>query len=412
MNELINGKIQDCIILAGPDLEPTECAVFEYEDGIITRMDLGKPAPTPIGTKQVVIPGLVNAHTHVGDAFLADAATQMTLAEAFFRPDGFKYRALKQIEPDEHIAHMTDFLCGMANSGVVAHFDFREQGIKGCRRLREASKKSGVRSVILSQLDQSPFSEDELSNPNLPLPESVQKEAEELFTLSDGFSESTMNDLTDRAWAQIAEMTEAAGKARAVHCLEDNSYRDTSLKRTGKGDLARAIDLLDPDIIIHLTVANHNEIKLLAESKIPAVINPRANAVLGLPMPPVARLLRAGVPLLLGTDNGMLNGPNLFAELDFTYKLARSQAGPEDPIQPLDILRMVTSNVQKTRWGDELPGYLAEGLPATFAVIDFFSPCLATSRHLHSTLLTRITPANIQQTVLAGQTIHSKADSA
>ena len=62
------------------------------------------------------------------------------------------------------------------------------------------------------------------------------------------------------------------------------------------------------------------------------MLNPRANANLGLPLPPVAKLLDAGVNLLLGTDNGLLNSPSLLAELDFTYKLAKSQYG--DSIRP------------------------------------------------------------------------------
>ena len=400
------GKIDNCVVFAGDDLSPQMCSRFEYEVGVITHIQIEGPAPTPIGPLPVICPGLINGHTHVGDSFLPDAATGMTLPDAFFRPDGYKYRALAQLPGDEHVDRISDFLRGMAGSGVVGTFDFREQGLEGCRRLREASRRTGVEAIILSQLDESPFAADGLEENSAPLPDQALQELKALFAVSDGFSESTMNDLTDTAWKEVSKAAKAAKKGTAIHCLEDTDYRSTSMKRTGRGDLARAIELLQPDLIVHLTVADDDEIAALAASGIPAVLNPRANAVLGLPLPPLVPLLRAGVPLLLGTDNGMLNGPNLLTELDFAYRLARSQAGPNDPIAPVEILRMVTSNVSHTRWGSRFPGILVVGGPASFVEFDFSDPLLSQSQDICASLITRCQPADIRRTVFAGRTIH------
>ncbi len=156
-----------------------------------------------------------------------------------------------------------------------------------------------------------------------------------------------------------------------------------SVARTGRGDLVRALELLDPDIIVHLTVADAAEIALMAASGKTGVLNPRANANLGLPLPPVRALLDAGVNLLLGTDNGLLNSPNLFAELDFTYKLAKSQYGDAIAPDPLTILRMATANIRRVLGGDH-HGQLAPGLPATSSCSTSTSrTCapLATCRH-------------------------------
>jgi len=355
-----------------------------------------------------VLPGLVNAHTHAGDCFLAEAAVPLTLEEAFFRPDGYKYRALESIDPNRHIRHMCDFLIEMAATGTIAHVDFREQGAEGARRLREASRLSGVRSFILSQFQNSPFSEPELESGTAPLPTAFREELEEILRISDGFSESTMNDLTDAAWTEIRELITTSHRARAVHCLENDGYRDLSIAHRGKGDLARALDLYDPDLIVHLTTANEEEIALMAASGKPAVINPRANAALGLPLPPVNALLEAGVPLLLGTDNGILNGPDLFRELDFTWRLARSQQGDGRNPHPRDILKMATVNFRHTPWADEIPGRLEAGLPANFTVIDLSAPCFQNSRDLTATVVTRTAPGHILATVRNGQVIHQQ----
>jgi 5-methylthioadenosine/S-adenosylhomocysteine deaminase len=401
--------LEDCVVLHGIDLQPHWCRRLVVEDGIVIEVKLGAAMRGCAGPCRVVMPAMVNAHTHIGDSFLADSATGLTLEAGFFRPNGFKYRELEKIDEDRHIASMVDTLAYMKRGGTIAHVDFREQGLVGARRLQTASEQAGVRSIILSQLRESPFGADALELNSEPLPAPAQAELRALLTVADGFSESTMSDMTDSAWSGIHQIASELNKATAIHCLENAGYREVSLARTGRGDLIRAIELLKPDCIVHLTVANQEEIRLLAESGIPAVINPRANAVLGLPLPPVAALLEAGVQLLLGTDNGMLNSANLFAEMDFTYKLARSQfANAFDP-DPVTILKMATANFGATRWGSDLPGCIDEGMPANLVILDFSRPQLRQSAHIAAAIVSRVTPEEVLMTLRHGEAIYTAA---
>lgn len=399
--------LTDCIVLHGDDMRAFWCDRLLIEGGVFAEIRLGEPVQRVPGPCRVAMPGMVNAHTHIGDAFLADGATGLTLEEGFFRPDGFKYRELEKIDGKRHVEAMVETHDFMKRGGTIAHVDFREQGSEGARRMREASRQSGVRSIILSQLNESPFDAGVLEENRAPLPPEVIADLRELLAIADGFSESTMNDMTDPAWRQIRELAGECDKATAIHCLENEGYRDVSLARTRRGDLIRAIELLAPDLVVHLTVANDEEIRLLAGSRIPAVVNPRANAVLGLPLPPVAALLEAGVPLLLGTDNGMLNPPNLFAEMDFTYKLARSQSANAFDPDPAGILQMATSNFAATRWGAELPGCIAEGMPANMVLLDFSRPHLRHSAHVVATIVTRITPEDVVLTLRDGRPVYT-----
>jgi cytosine/adenosine deaminase-related metal-dependent hydrolase len=271
--------------------------------------------------------------------------------------------------------------------------------------LRAAAQATGVDSVILGQFNGVPFDDAALAANDTTLPPAARRELEAILDVADGFSESTMNDLTEPAWREIAALTRQRGKLRAIHCLENAGYREVSLRRTGRGDLARALELLDPDIIVHLTVANAAEIALLAASGKTGVLNPRANANLGLPLPPVRALLEAGINLLLGTDNGLLNSPNLLAELDFTYKLAKSQFADALAPTPLAILRMATVNIRPVLGGDH-HGQLAAGLPATFVVLDFHQPHLRATRHLPASVITRVTPEDVLATYRQGRELY------
>lgn len=395
-------ELRDCVVLHGPELTPHRCARFAWEHDTITAIDLGAPCAHLDGGALVVIPGLTNGHTHIGDSALPDGATGLTLEEAFFRPAGYKYRELAKLSREEHLPHLVAHQRHMARTGTVRHLDFREQGAAGAQLLREASAQTGAEAIILNQFNTPPFSAAELSANTASLPATARSELAAMLAVADGFSESTMNDLTDAAWREIRAATSAAGKLRAIHCLESPAYRDTSLAMSGRGDLVRALEVYDAHLIVHMTVAGADEIALLARSGKTAALNPRANATLGLPLPPIAALLRAGVNLLLGTDNGMLNAPSLLPELDFAYKLAKSQSADAVSPDPAAILKTATTNAHALLGGDH-HGRLERGLPADFVVLDFHQPHLRHTRHIVASVVTRVSPADVLATYRHGR---------
>lgn len=398
--------LRDLVVLSGPAVEPRLCSLLVVEDGVFTEVRLGEATRTPQGSGLVAVPGLHNAHTHLADGCAPDGATGLTLQQGFFRPDGFKYRMLAERSDEELLGALEDQLRFAASCGTVEHADFREQGEPGARLLRRASDNIGVRSLTLSQFDPNPFDEAVLDLNTAELPQDYVRILDALLETADGFSESTINDCTDPGWRHIREATEARGKLRAIHCLEDADYRATSLRRTGRGDLARALDVLRPHLVVHMTVADDAEIALLAASGVPAALNPRANATLGLPLPRVFALLEAGIDVRLGTDNAMLNPPNLLAEMDFTWRLARSQSG--DPLQPdpARILRAATRPCDP-----RVPAVgIAEGARADVFLADFSQGALARTRHLVASIVGRLTPADVVATFAAGRQIHARHD--
>jgi cytosine/adenosine deaminase-related metal-dependent hydrolase len=310
---------------------------------------------------------------------------------------------LAEQQESELLAALEDQLRFAAACGTVEHADFREQGEPGARLLQRASANIGVRSLILSQFDPNPFDDPVLDLNEATLPQAYRDILESLLDTADGFSESTINDCTDPGWREIREVTQRRGKLRAIHVLEDTDYRSTSQRRTGRGDLARALDVFEPHLVVHMTVADDDEIAMLARSGVPAAINPRANATLGLPLPRVFALLESGVEIRLGTDNAMLNPPNLLAEMDFTWRLARSQA--RDPLQP-DPTHILRAAVTPCDPREPLHGLVVGG-PAALFLADFSRGALRRSQHLVASLVGRLTPADVLGTFSQGRVLHA-----
>lgn len=395
------------MVLWGPELEPYYCSRFETDGDTISQLDRTEKINTVKGDGLVITPGLYNSHTHMGDSCMLDGTTGLTLEQGFFRPDGYKYKELAKLTPEQQVPHIVAQLSHMVRCGTIGHLDFREEGVKGAEILKAASEEVGIDSIILSQWMTSPFDAATLMENTAELTEAYKAELDAMLVVADGFSESTMNDMTDPAWAYIKKRTKELGKFRAIHCLENLGYRNLSLEMACRGDLIRAIEIYEPNIVVHMTVSSKEEQRLLAESGITGVFNPRANANLGLPLPPIKGLIEAGANMLLGTDNAMLNNSNMLAELDFTYKVAKSQYGDAVNPPPQEILKLATANIGKVF--PERYGYLEKGLPANFVVMDFSTARLRHTHHLLASVVTRLGPEDVLATVLRGKALYKAA---
>jgi cytosine/adenosine deaminase-related metal-dependent hydrolase len=85
-------------------------------------------------------------------------------------------------------------------------------------------------------------------------------------------------------------------------------------------DLDRALSL-EPDLLVHLTHADRDDLKTVASRLIPVVVCPRSNFVTGAGMAPIAGMLNEGINVSVGTDNVMLNSVNMFSEMEFLSKV-------------------------------------------------------------------------------------------
>jgi cytosine/adenosine deaminase-related metal-dependent hydrolase len=105
---------------------------------------------------------------------------------------------------------------------------------------------------------------------------------------------------------------------------------------------------------------------LVARSRTGVVICPRANGVLGAGIPRVAEMLSRGCMIAIGTDNVMLNSPDIFREMDYIWKTSRAIGG--NFIEAKEILKMSTVNAAHILGLNS--GCIEEGRSADLLFID------------------------------------------
>ncbi len=403
--------LSDAMMLAGAEMEIIERGYIAIEGGKIAEVESGSSPHGGCGSIDMggclIVPGLINAHTHVGDSIAKEAGVGRGLHELMQPPSGLKHRILRETPPERLISAMRDTLQDMLRGGTTTFADFREGGLEGVRLLRAAVEGLGIRTLALGR-PSFQFQEGALEANEGEFPPEGLEEIRRLVGFTEGLGLSSPNEFTDNALQQLSELFKGK-KLTATHTAEDQISVDTSVRRTGFSDVERALRHLRADFLVHLTRARGEEIRRVAEVGVPVVCCPRANAALGLELPPIRKLMELGVTVALGTDNVMVNSADIFREMDFTSRFLRVESEDSKTPTPLEIFSMVTINAARLLGlGDRL-GAIEPGKLADLVVIDARATNLRPIRDPLSTVVNRVRPDNVKTVLVGGNVVYNRS---
>lgn len=324
--------IKDGIVLKGQDLAPVRENIV-IDDGRIIEMAKDVCEGKIIdATDSIVCPTFLNGHTHIGDSIIKDEGYGLSLGEMVKPPNGVKHKALANAEDGEIIDAMKKSMWDMFESGTTHFIDYREGGIKGVELLRKASKNLPVTPVILGR-DDSFYGQ----NPDL---RKVKIAIRKLLKLADGIALSGFGEISDEVASLITSECRKAGKISSIHVAESMHLQDDSLRDFNKTEIQRGVDA-DFNQLVHCTNPRNNDLELIKNSNV--VVCPRANATLNVGVVPLNEMFSKGIKPLLGSDNLMLNSPNLFRELEFSLKIMSVYY--KNYLNPKDLLKTATTNI-------------------------------------------------------------------
>jgi cytosine/adenosine deaminase-related metal-dependent hydrolase len=329
--------ITNASLLLGKELDYVEKGYLAIEDGRISSAAEGnyKGSGKILDANGfLVIPGFINAHTHIADSIGKDVAASDGLDARVHPVFGAKKKIL-QSQPEHLKAFIRNSAISMMKKGIVAFADFREDGREGVVLLKEAIAGLPIKCVVLGRVNY-------YSNPRdaAGLPHEAIEQVQQVLEVAHGLGISGANENTNTTLSQYRQL--ARKKLIAIHVAESKATIEFSKEHAGRSEVDRVTDYLKPDFVVHMTNATEDEISLVAKRQTGVVICPRANGVLGAGIPRVALLLRQGCLVAIGTDNVMLNSPDILRELDYIWKASRATEGVM--IKPRELLKMATVN--------------------------------------------------------------------
>ena len=347
--------------------------------------------------EMLLIPGLINSHTHIGDSIGKDIALNSDVDARIHPVSGIKQKILTETPKKDLIRFMRKSAISMLKKGITTFVDFREGGIVGIQLLRQALRGLPIRTVILGRIDyyQTP---NEIKK-NTPMPKSYQTQLELLVRDCDGVGISGANENSNSNLHTYSKIK----KLRAIHSAETLQSYSLSKKNSGKTEPKRAL-LSKPTFLVHMTFASKSDLRQVSNKTRGIVICPRANAALAEGIPDIELMEKMNCNLAIGTDNVMINSPNLFREMDYLWKV--SMGLHKKRINPKKILKMTTVNAGKIL-GQKI-GSIREGFLADCVFLEKKSLDLDPVNNPYAAIVHRATENSIKAVMIGGKFVYGK----
>jgi len=345
----------------------------------------------------LMIPGFINAHTHIGDSIGKDISLDKTVDQKIHPVFGAKSKILKNTS-NEHLGNFMKNTCySMIRKGITTFVDFREGGLEGVVLLKKVLSDIPIRSIILGRME---FYQDTKEiKKNSSFPSTKSSEFLSLLKKCDGIGISGANENSNSVLNYYSKIS----KIRAIHSSETKQSITKSKKITGKSETIRALTL-KPDFLVHMTYASKSDLHLASKKTRGIVICPRANSSLAEGIPDIELMQKSGCTLGLGTDNVMINSPDMFREMDFIWKVTMGLH--KKRIEAKEILKMATVNGGKIL--NKKIGIIQSGNLADCIFLDKHALDLEPMHNPHASIVHRASESTIRAVMIGGKIVHGK----
>lgn len=359
------------------------------------------------GKGDVLMPGFVNAHTHV----------PMTAMRGYGDGNNLQDWLNNYIFPvearwdDRAIRCCTDLgLAEMISSGVTCIADMYGHSPAIAQEVAAAGISANL-SVGGVQ-----FTDD--FNPDTHNDCKVQRELTERWHgYNDGqilVDASVHGEYTShhQLWQWMADYAREHGLGMHVHISETRSEHAECLARHGKTPIQILNDYGVWDtraIAAHCVYTTPEDWAVMAEKGVSAVHNPMSNLKLGSGIAPVPAMKQAGVNVCLGTDGVSSNNcTDFFGDLKLAAILHNGASCDPLALLPIDALRMATANGGKAL--GRRTGVIAQGYTADLILVDFSRLNLTPCHSVLSNLAYAAHGCDVRMNMARGKVIYQDGD--
>jgi len=370
------------VITMNSDLDMIDNGILCIKNDTLAKIEpLENHTPIPEGDKiidaqgGIIMPGLVNTHTHLPMALFRGLADDLPLSK-WLNEYIFPAEA-NHIHPES--VKLGALLSGaeMLLSGTTTCCDgyFYEDHVAA------AVNDIGMRTILGQGVIDFPA-------PGVPNPENnvdnaitfIQKwkNISPLITPSIfchspyTCSEATLKKAKDAADAKGVLFQIHAAETKDEYVSIQTKHHTTPVKYLDK------IGIIDQNtLLVHAVWLDDDDIEIIAERRASVSHNPESNMKLASGIAPVPALLTAGVTVGLGTDGcASNNNLDLFSEMDTAAKLHKVNAMDPTVMDAVTVLKMATIEGARALGLQDIIGSLETGKKADVIIIDTRKPHL------------------------------------
>jgi len=350
----------------------------------------------------LIMPGLVNTHTHAAMACfrgLADDLPLMQWLQEYIFPVEAKLTG--------EIVYQSTLLslAEMIKSGTTSFCDM----YLFAKDVARAAEKSGMRAWIGEVLYDFP-------SPNYGELAAGFTYVEELFNQYDNHPLINITVDPHAVYTCSPDLLKKLKKTAArhdalyvIHLAETGDEVNGSVERFGARPVMHLenLGILDSRVVAdHCVMLTDAEIELLAKKNVKIAHCPESNMKLASGIAPVPRMLAAGLSVGLGTDGSASNNNvDMFGEMNSAAKLHKVNTLDPTAMPAETVLKMATVGGAEVLGAKDTIGSLEHGKKADLIVLDMNQPHLTPLFNIPSHMVYAARGADVIHSVINGRIV-------
>lgn len=352
----------------------------------------------------LVLPGLVNTHTHLPMVCfrgMADDLPLMDWLNHHIFPAEARFVNKKTVY-DGSLLAMAEMILSGTTTCCDGYF-FENQ-------IAEAAQTCGMRAVVSQGFA-------DFATPDNPKYEKMMAAADRFVKrwishapmITPAFFCHSPYTCSPQTLVNVKTAAREAGILYLTHLLENRDEIDIIKKRYGKKPVRHLLDL---GVLDHRTIAVHcnwltpEDIAILANLGVSVSHNPTSSMKLAAGVAPVVQMLEKGMAVGLGTDGSASNNDlDMFQEMDLAAKIHKVTLLDPTVMSAETVVKMATIDGARVLGMDHLIGSIEAGKQADIIVLDMNQPHLTPLYNPYSQLVYAARGSDVKTSVINGKIV-------
>ena len=368
-----------------------------------------KEAPAEIidGTGMVLMPGLINCHTHLATAALRSLCDELSLTESL------EQQLKKEAKMDSRIAKAAATIAaaeclrfGITSVSDLYYYPDATAGVIAESGMKANLALSAYR--FIDAVEEFDFGRDEQCQELRRVVETWHNHDNGRIKIDAGiWAEYTSNH---KLWEGLAAYAGEQGLGFQLHLSQTKDEAESCEDRTGlsQPELLSCHNVLS----VPVTAAGCNclsemDRKILGKRRASAVITPLSDAKQGRPCADLTDCVRAGMNVALGTDGALEAGNlDLFEVMRAAAMSVRASRGDPAALSASAALMMATVCGARAQGRADECGMIKEGMDADLVLVDFSAPHLMPCHNVVNSLVFSAKGGDVAMTMVRGKKLY------
>ena len=372
--------------------------------GSMTDIDRNYTAREIVNARgKVIIPGLINGHTHVPMTLFRGLADDLDLQEWLTK---YIFPAEAKNVTEEFVRVGTRLgLAEMIRGGTTAYCDmyYFEDAIA------DETAKAGMRGVLGETIIDFPVADNKTNAEAMAYVERFVKKWQGNALIIPAIAPHAPYTVSEEHLKAIRAFSDRTGAPIVTHISETKREIEDSLKAKG----ARPVDYLNRIgflsnrvIAAHMVWPSAEELALLKQIGVGIVHNPQSNMKLASGVAPVPEMLKADLPVGLGTDGAASNNDlNLWEEMDTAAKLHKLISKDPKVVNAAEAFEMATIRGARALHLEKEIGSIEKGKRADLVIVDLDDLNQTPFYNIYSDLVYAAKAADVRTVIIEGRVV-------